>query len=467
MNCKTTHLTVSILVINWVLCLIGFDDISPIGRALAESDQQATSQLRAGSAFSDITPDRVLPNYNGSLLEPGDGSRFLQAHVILCSDGKVDAAIISIDATWVGRGVMLLIRDEVHQRIGIDPDHVCVAATHAHHAPSMGPSFLAGANPDPIYIEFLVTRVGEAAERAFERMRPVKVITAALPAPPIGASRRRLSPKGQVFLPGGRPDASWPAEHPIDKQMQFVAFEYLDGEPAGLIFNFPCHNNMSGGNNYTGDMFGRAGQIIRENLGQQMATVSLAAPCGDVSYLNADDWAGGRAIAEPILKAYASGERRQCRQMTVRSIVERIPDRPFSESTFCRDNCRGDSNLPVFRKRYDPEEKAVKARGPTDCPVEVQCIAWGPVALVTNPAELFSIYGILIREASPFEVTIVAELSNGFCGYVPTQEAFRHGGYETHRTVFTQRLAKNAGDRIERLSIDRLNQAWQELHPDP
>jgi hypothetical protein len=53
-------------------------------------------------------------------------------------------------------------------------------------------------------------------------------------------------------------------------------------------------------------------------------------------------------------------------------------------------------------------------------------------------------------------VTFVASLTNGYCGYVPTMEAFQHGGYETYRTVHTSRLAKDAGERILRESIDLL-----------
>ena len=90
------------------------------------------------------------------------------------------------------------------------------------------------------------------------------------------------------------------------------------------------------------------------------------------------------------------------------------------------------------------------------CDVEFQAIAFGEVAIVTNPAELFSIYGVKIKQASPFEVTFVASLTNGYCGYVPTVGAFRHGGYETYRTVYTSRLAKDAGDRILQESIELL-----------
>ncbi len=107
--------------------------------AQPQSVELTTSRLRVGSAFSNITPNRELPNYNGSPLQPGNGSQFLLAHVIFCTDGETEAASISIDTTWVGRGVVLRIRDELPQRTGIVPDHVCIGATHAHHTPCRGP----------------------------------------------------------------------------------------------------------------------------------------------------------------------------------------------------------------------------------------------------------------------------------------------------------------------------------------
>ena len=106
-------------------------------------------------------------------------------------------------------------------------------------------------------------------------------------------------------------------------------------------------------------------------------------------------------------------------------------------------------------------EAAVRQRGQTCCDVELQVIAFGSVALVTNPAELFSVYSVRIKEASPFDVTLVSSLTNGFCGYVPTPKSFEHGGYETYRTVYTSRLAKDAGERILQDSVDLLQRVHQ------
>ena len=191
----------------------------------------------------------------------------------------------------------------------------------------------------------------------------------------------------------------------------------------------------------------------------------LAAPCGDVAYRNPggkrtypDDRAAGRAIADAVLKSYSSESRREGGQIAIHSVTRQIPDRPYDPKMLKYDNGRGSSGAAKenFKRRYTPEDAALRERGQTYYDVEVQAIAFGDVAIVTNPAELFSIFGVHIRQGSSFAVTLVASLANGYCGYVPTTEAFAHGGYETYRTVNTSRLVKDAGERIERESLELL-----------
>jgi hypothetical protein len=254
-----------------------------------------------------------------------------------------------------------------------------------------------------------------------------------------------------------------PAENPIDERMQYAVFEDMAGRPLAVAFNVSCHNNMVS-RVFSADMFGRAGDELRANLGD-VATVMLAAPCGDVSPRKPDgrstyanDRLAGRAIADAILTSYKSQPRTGGGPIVVRSVVRQIPDRPYDAAEFIYDNGRGSDAAARehFRRRYAPEEVAVREQGATQCDVEFQAIAFDDVAIVTNPAELFSIYGVKIKQASPFKVTFVSSLTNGYCGYVPTVDAFGHGGYETYRTVYTSRIAKDAGDRILEESIDLL-----------
>lgn len=453
-----------------IMVLLGVMTLAGIwlwkGRQNGPSSSNDVPVLEVGSAHVDVTPSRTLPNYNGAPIKPNDGSSSLRAHVVICTDGRTKAVIISVDFTFVGPELVLRIRDELGERIGVDPDAVCIAATHSHVAPATTASFLSGSLPDPAYLDVVVERIGRAAEEADSRLAPARLVAETLKAPPISVCRRRVSPEGQVYMAGVSRDPDYPPENPIDEEMQYVVFETPERKPLAVIFNFACHNNMAG-EFYSGDMFGRAGEVLREELGEDVATAALAAPCGDVGYVKPgggrtfpDDRAAGRAIAKAILDSYRQAERRDSTKLVVRSVVKRFPDRPYDPAEFVYDGGRGSSEAAVefHRKRYTPEEAALRERGPTFCDVQMQVIAFGPVALVTNPAELFSVYGLKIKEASPFEVTLVSTLTNGYCGYVPTPGSFEHGGYETYRTVNTSRLVKDAGERILRDSVDLLRQ---------
>jgi hypothetical protein len=423
----------------------------------------ARADFSAGAAYLSIMPDGPRPNYYRSVHQVDAQATPLRVHAIVCSDGNQKVALLSVDCTFLGRTEVLRIRDALRWRIDIPADNVCVAATHTHAAPATTASFLAGELPDPRYIDFLVEQAAAAAEIAASRMRPARIAAAMVPAPPIIACRRRVSPEGQAYMVRSAPDDSYPEENPIDREMGYILFEDRAGKPVAVLFNFGCHNNMVG-RVLSADMFGRAGDVLREHFGD-IATVSLAAPCGDVSFngpdgkkLVSDEHAAGRAIAGAILGSYRKVERSEPRAVHIASVVRRIPDRPYDPADFKYDNGRGSSASAVaFHKaRYEPEEAAVRARGQTFCDVEVQAITLGSVAIVTNPAELFSVFGLRIRQGSPFPITIVSELTNGYCGYVPTQQSFKHGGYETYRTVYTSRLAKDGGDQIVEMSLELL-----------
>jgi hypothetical protein len=66
---------------------------------------------------------------------------------------------------------------------------------------------------------------------------------------------------------------------------------------------------------------------------------------------------------------------------------------------------------------------------------------------------LFVEFGLDIRRQSSFRYTLPFSLTNGYVGYVCTQQAFVEGGYEPRRTVFTSRLAPDAGDTIVQESL--------------
>jgi hypothetical protein len=451
----------------WMACCSGMARCEgpPPGKSANGSSSVVFS---VGGAYRDITPERAMPNYNGDRLEPDKGATPLCVQAVVLDDGMARVAVLSVDCTFLGRTEIGRIREALRQRFGLAPEHICIAATHTHAAPATTASFLTGELPEPAYVNLLIEKSQEAVEQSISGLQPARVVAASIDAPPIGFCRRRVDPNGQVYMTGSEPksDSPLPAENPIDERMQYVVFEDMAGRPLAVACNVACHNNMVS-RVFSADMFGRAGDELRAKLGD-VATVILAAPCGDVSPRKPDgrstyasDRLAGRAIADTIFTSYKSQPRTCGGPIVVQSVVRQIPDRPYDAAEFIYDNGRGlDAGAREhFRRRYVPEEVAVREKGATQCDVELQVIAFGEVAIVTNPAELFSIYGVKIKQASPFKVTFVSSLTNGYCGYVPTVDAFAHGGYETYRTVYTSRLAKDAGDRILQESIDLLHAA--------
>ena len=433
---------------------------SGIAGALSAGTAERPVGFSVGGACADITPARPMPNYYRGELLPDPQAAPLQVHVIVCADGAEKAVIVSVDCTFLGRSEVLRIRDALRWRLGVNPDHVCVAATHTHAAPATTASFLNGQLPDPMYLDLIVKRIGEAAEEADRRLQPARLVAAKVPVPPVIACRRQVSKAGQAYMVGSEPDEACEPEGPVDSEMQYLIFEDPAGRPLGVVFNFGCHNNMVSGV-YSADFFGRIGENLRARLGD-IATVALAAPSGDVACVGArgrklspDDRIMGATVANAILRSYFEPRPRLAGRLAVRTVLRRFDDRPYDPAHFAYDNGRGAGPVAAafHRARYQPEEVAVRTRGRTECEVEFQAISFGPVALVTNPAELFSVFGMEIKQGSPFEVTLVSSLTNGYCGYVPTAEAFKHGGYETYRTVYTSRLAKDAGEQMVRESI--------------
>ena len=218
------------------------------------------------------------------------------------------------------------------------------------------------------------------------------------------------------------------------------------------------------------DLGGRLGDVVRSRLGSDIPTVYLAGASGDMSWQDpnvpppfdgeAAAWKIGSALADAVISHAGDGERRPIEDLRFANRVMDIPDRPMSESRFCDDFCRGrGEGMQEFDQvRWRAEEKAIRELGATSCEVEVGAISMSGTAISTNPAELFVEFGLEIKERSPFEVTLISELANGWCGSVPTEKAFTEGGYETHRSVRVSRLDTQAGRTITDACVETLEE---------
>src|SRR6185436_1220483 len=99
----------------------------------------------------------------------------------------------------------------------------------------------------------------------------------------------------------------------------------------------------------------------------------------------------------------------------------------------------------------------VAARKGQPLEVEVQVITLGQqLALVSLPGEVFVELGLSIKQASPFAVTMIAELANGSIGYIPNKPAYLEVNYE----VVSARCGAGAGELLVTAAVKLLNESF-------
>ena len=74
-------------------------------------------------------------------------------------------------------------------------------------------------------------------------------------------------------------------------------------------------------------------------------------------------------------------------------------------------------------------------------------IRFGEFLIVGLPGEIFTRWGMEIRQWSPTPWTIVVELANDALGYIPTTDQALRGGYGA-KPILSRRLVADAGRQI-------------------
>ena len=74
---------------------------------------------------------------------------------------------------------------------------------------------------------------------------------------------------------------------------------------------------------------------------------------------------------------------------------------------------------------------------------------------------MFVELGLLIKSASPFRYTIVAELANGWVSYVPDRKAYPEGSYE----VMSARCAPGCGEKMVEAAVRMLVELNDKTEP--
>ncbi len=450
--------------------------------------------LKIGLSETDITPAAGL-RMAGMLNPPqAQGVHWpLYARVIVFDDGVQRAAIVALDNLLLAPALVPELRQAITAGTGLDPTEVMIACTHTHRAPYT--AALMDEDIDFGYVDFLRQQLVGCMANTVSNCQPAGLRFGHIQAPGWTFNRRQVY-RSQKYgeQVGTQGPQSIPDfirnEGPEDHELGILLAETPAGQPLGGLVNFACHTTVMGGEPvYSADYAGP----LTEELTQQHGGIFgfLQGAAGnlwsiDTSLENgllAKDFVGpehaqrmAKALAHKAVEALGTGwvvpngqvhmarqvlqipQRRVTREQVAlaRWYLEKAPPE-IDQQEFTRKIYGHDytfyNNDPVVQEWFAREtigmwewQRRAGARELVEA-VEIQVIAVGNVAFVGYPGEIFTEFGLETKAQSPFAATFVVELANGWHGYIPTQEAFAHGGYEP-RLGYTSRLVPEAGERM-------------------
>lgn len=375
---------------------------------------------------------------------------FVRAAVFAC--GPCQAAVIQLDTLSVRWSTTNAIRARIEERFGFPSDSIMVAATHNHAGPAIAQ--VGDVPRDEEYLEFLIERVTEAFGQAWQGRVPASLGFGRCHEFRLTHNRRTALRNGLsvTHSPGFKhPDALY-IEGPIDPEVAVLAARARDGKLLGAMVNFACHPVHHGGG--TGASAGYPAVLSTELIARGCPeALFLNGACGNISpgnpylQLNPSMEEIGATLAEDAWQVIEKMEFVDKPPIATACMSVEVPVRKPSAREEAG-KIKGAQRFvdPKIYDRHMPEVIARLQKHKYQ-PAEIQAIRLGNACMVSIPAEYFTEFGLWIKEKTWPMNTMVVTHANGMLGYVPTELAFKRGGYET-TLAGSSRMAPKTGQLL-------------------
>ncbi len=432
--------------------------------------------LLAGAAAIDITPRQFPINVRGRIRHSAHSP--LHSRALVFSDGTTTLAMVVVDNLGVAEESGDEAKQIASERCGIPPDHIMIASTHCHTAPSSNTR--EGDPASVAYRSVIIEGMAESIVKAHANLRPAAVGAASHPVPDEVRNRRWF------LKPGKMPPNPW-SELDTVKMNPGVSAEVLD-RPAGpvdpdvmvlavrdanksklisIFANYALH--YVGGlpdDQVSSDYFGEFARLMptRVRAGEDFVAMMSNGASGDINNLpfllsrpprepgeqvrivaskTADAaWHAWKKIEEDYQSAVPIGMIERDITLQLRTPTKHQVARAKTILAI-KDN-KEIAKLPKKAESYARKTIAMQDGGKTTIPL--QAIRIGDIGICAIPFETLVEIGLELKERSPFDPTIVVGIANGYNGYLPPPNQHKLGGYETW--LGTSRVQEDASVRI-------------------
>jgi neutral ceramidase len=405
----------------------------------------------------------------------------LHAKALVIQKDGVRAALVVCDLISIPGDVTEQVRAIAAKDLGIPGSNVMISATHAHTGPVMASEADAYNLPAEMrriaseYTQSLPGKIVESVRMAIKNMQSARISAAAGTENTLAFNRRFFMKDGTVgWNPGKKNPSILRPTGPIDPEVPIVWFESSGGKPLVTYVNFTMHLDTVGGLEFSADYPYTLSKLLAAVKGPEMVTIFSIGTAGNVNHLDVSDpnpQSGhyeaariGTVLAAKVLETYrhlqpVAADRVQCKNEVVRLPLPPVTPADVQWAGGISAKFGKPDAAPFMDQVKADKIMAISARQGKPIEAEVQVIALGSqLAWVGLPGEVFVELGLAIKRASPYPVTIVAELAGDDIGYVPNREAYPQGAYEP----VSARVAQGSGEMLVDTAIRILTDLFRE-----
>lgn len=426
--------------------------------------------LKAGFYEKNITPPLgcdipgfFLPRVANDVLED------LYARAVVFDDGKETVAMLAVDALGVHAALTEKILDRASEYAGIRKENILVCATHLHTGGPVEPDTLI--KEDAPYLDMLSRLAADAITLAQRRMEPVTAKFIMGHVDSISFVRNFKMKGGYVMTnpEPNNPDIIEPCAD-IDPELPVLLLCDAADRPKGAVISFACHQDCLCGEKcaYSTDFAGVMDKELKKEYGSDFISVFFEGACGNINHWDVFAQKGitmehhrkmGRILATEIKSIVPEAAVLSRQDIAVKKETLSLRKRLFTQQQLdeAKEFLKACEGKEIVYTEFNPESEFMKyhyahralryVEDPSESyEAQLQVIRIGDCLLYAMPGEVFVQFGRKIKQLSPSEHNVIAELAFDSPGYIPTRELFQPTVYES--TLPTCQLEPDAGDEI-------------------
>lgn len=394
----------------------------------------ASQPFRVGFGKVDITPDYAVhigsySNVDTRISEGATDELYATALAMTGPDGNTYVSVV-LDLYIGSTNINADIRPLIEKELGIPQENITIGGIHNHS----GPDYDYAAEGNRQFKQDCSRGAVEAVRLALDDREVAEIFVGTTNTQGLNFVRRYFLANGELTSPSFNANHNSTIvahESEADTQIQMVRFVRENARDIMLV-NWQTHTGLHGNHNMlSADFVGPLRTAVEEGLNVHCVYYEGAA--GNLSYSTMLPGEAMVASGSGWAKAEGYGK----------AVAAYVTDAWNRQGCFSK-IASGDVKI-----------KHTKFAG-TQTVVEANAITVGELSFVTLPVEFFDSLGVMIKQGTPGAMTVIMGYTCGNGQFLPSEQGFMNGGYESVNTQFR----KGEGEQFVQFYLDIL----EEMH---